>query len=406
MKEGASGPLSGIRIVELTAMITGPLAGTMLADLGAEVIKVESPSGGDAFRAFRGGAYSPYFCTYNRNKKSVVLNLKDAAGREAFIKLIQTADVLIENFRAGVMDRLGLSLETLRSVKPDLITCSITGFGESGPYADRPAYDAVGQALSGISSLFLGKDAQITGPSVVDNVTGMYASYAVLGALFDRQRGGKSRTIRLNMLECAIAFISDPYANYTMADVEPDPLMRVRASQSYALRCSDGALLAIHMSSPEKFWQAVLAAFDRKDLGSDPRFNSRAGRLQNYVELAAELNRTAAGHSREHWLARLVEYDVPHAPILTLQEVIDDPQVRHLETFTQAVHPKYGVQTMIRRPVRYDESRDDQPLIPAPDLGEHSAEVLGELGYSLSEIELLTQVETAQADTAPRRAAQ
>ena len=389
MNRTVSASLTGVRIVELTAMITGPLAGTMLADLGAEVIKVENPPEGDPFRSFRGGNYSPYFCTYNRNKQSVALNLKAQGGHAAFLKLIATADVLIENFRAGVMKRLGLDIDTLRAANPRLIICSITGFGDSGPYADRPAYDAVGQALSGISSLLLSREAQITGPSIVDNLTGMYASYAVLGALFDRGRGGPARTIQLNMLESAIAFISDPFANYTMAGIKPDPLMRVRASQSYALRCSDGALLAIHMSSPQKFWEATQAALGRQDLGADPRFADRAGRMQNYEALSAELNRTSRTEARSFWLQRLVEYDVPHAPILSLQEVIDDPQVRHLETFAEMEHPKHGRQTTIRRPVRFDGSRDDQPLNAAPDLGQHSAQILGQLGYSPEEIATL-----------------
>jgi crotonobetainyl-CoA:carnitine CoA-transferase CaiB-like acyl-CoA transferase len=382
MDKKVRSPLTGIRIVELTAMITGPLAGTMLADLGADVIKVENPPDGDPFRSFRGGNYSPYFCTYNRNKKSVALNLKSEGGRAAFLKLVATADVLIENFRAGVMDRLGLGVSRLKGANPKLIICSITGFGETGPYAERPSYDAVGQALSGISGLMLGPEAQITGPSVVDNLTGMYASYAILGALFDRERTGEARTIQLNMLESAIAFISDPFANYTMAGVAPDPLMRVRASQSYALRCSDGTLLAIHMSSPTKFWIGVQKAFDRPDLGSDPRFEDRAGRMNNYEELAQELGRTAKTRGRPYWMDRLVENDVPHAPILTLQEVMDDPQVRHLETFAEIEHPVHGRQMTIRRPVRYDGARTDQPLNAAPDLGEHSKEVLGPLGYT------------------------
>ncbi|WFU23217.1 CoA transferase [Bradyrhizobium sp. CB1717] len=386
MDKDARSSLTGIRIIELTAMITGPLAGTMLADLGADVIKVENPPDGDPFRSFRGGNYSPYFCTYNRNKRSVVLNLKGEKGREAFLKLIETADVLIENFRAGVMDRLGLGVARLREVNPRLIICSITGFGDTGPYADRPAYDAVGQALSGISGLMLGAEGQITGPSVVDNLTGMYASYAVLGALFERERTGTARTIQLNMLESAIAFIADPFANYTMAGIKPDPLMRVRASQSYALRCSDGALLAIHMSSPTKFWVGVQKAFDRSDLGSDPRFESRAGRMENYEQLAQELGATAKTQERKYWIDRLVDNDVPHAPILTLQEVMDDAQVRHLDTFTEISHPVHGPHITIRRPVRYDGSRTDQPLNAAPDLNEHAAEVLGPLGYSTEAI--------------------
>lgn len=391
MEQKTKAPLAGIKVVELTAMITGPLAGTLLADLGAEVIKVENPKEGDPFRAFRGGTYSPYFCTYNRNKKGITLNLKGELGREAFLKLLETADVLIVNFRSGVMERLGLGIESLRKRYPGLIVCSITGFGESGPYADRPAYDAVGQALSGISSLFLGSDAQITGPSIADNLTGMYASYGILGALFDRTRTGEGRTIQLNMLESTIAFISDPFANYSMAGVKPDPLMRVRASQSYALRCADDSLVAVHMSSPQKFWLGLLSALERPDLASDARFSERAGRLENYEELAIELNKTSRTKPREYWISRLVEYDVPHAPVLTLPEVMQDEQVKHLSTFTDVKHLVHGSQRMIRRPVLYDGQRVDQPLNPAPDLGEHSQEVLAELGYSNELISLIQQ---------------
>ncbi|MDM0065241.1 CoA transferase [Variovorax sp. J31P207] len=382
MDSNATSPLTGVRIVELTAMITGPLAGTLLADLGADVIKVENPKDGDPFRSFRGGTYSPYFATYNRNKKGVTLNLKGELGKAAFLKLIETADALIVNFRSGVMERLGLGVDKLREVNPRLIVCSITGFGESGPYADRPAYDAVGQALSGISSLLLGADAQITGPSIADNLTGMYASYGILGALFERERTGRPRTLQLNMLESTMAFISDPFANFTMAGVKPDPLMRVRASQSYALRCRDGSLVAVHMSSPQKFWEGLLKALEREDLATDPRFTERAQRLDNYEELAIELNRTSKTQPRDHWLARLVEFDVPHAPVLTLPEVMDDAQVKHLNSFADAEHPVHGPQKMIRRPVLYDGQREDQPLQPAPDLGEHSLDVFRALGYA------------------------
>lgn len=184
-----------------------------------------------------------------------------------------------------------------------------------------------------------------------------------------------------------MAFISDPFANFTMAGVKPDSLMRVRASQSYALRCADDTLLAIHISSPTKFWMGMLTALGRLDLAQDPRFSERAGRLDNYEQLAVELNKTARTQGRAYWIERLLANDVPHAPVLTLPEVMEDPQVKHLNTFAEISHPVHGPQTTIRRPVLYNGQREDQPLNPAPTLGEHSAEVFRSIGLSQEAID-------------------
>ena len=256
--------LKDVRIIELTAVITGPLAGQMLADLGADVIKVENPDGGDMFRAWRGGLYSGQFLAYNRNKRSVTINLRSDDGRDVFLRLVETADVLLENFRPGVMERLDLGLEVLRARNPRLIYCSITGFGEDGPYMHRPAYDAVAQSLAGVSSMFLDPDnPQITGPTIADNMTGINAAYGILGALFERERTGVARRIDVNMLESALSFMPDPWSNLINGEIPQGPLARVKASQSYAMRCADGKLVAIHLSSPPKFWQGVQNAFER-----------------------------------------------------------------------------------------------------------------------------------------------
>jgi crotonobetainyl-CoA:carnitine CoA-transferase CaiB-like acyl-CoA transferase len=354
--------LSGIRVVELTTMITGPLAGMMLADLGADVVKVEAPGGGDPFRSFRGGDHSPYFLAYNRNKRSIALNLRAPAGRQIFERLLHDADVLIENFRPGVLGRLGFPPERLRADYPRLILCSISGFGMDGPYADRPAYDAVAQAVSGVSSLFLGDEAQITGPTIADNLTGLFACYGILGALVERERTGWARHVDTNMLDSTIAFTPDTFLQHTLLGVEPGPLMRVQASQSYAVRCGDGRLLSIHLSSQDKFWRACAEAFDRPDWIDDPRFDDRAKRVDNYRLLAGELNAAAGRAPRSHWIARLTERDVPNGPVQSLPEVIADPQVRHLGTFADVSHPTRGPYKTVRRPVRFDGSRDDQPL--------------------------------------------
>lgn len=373
--------LKGVRVVELGTMITAPLAGMMLADLGAEVIKVEHPQGGDPFRSFRGGHYSPHFVAYNRGKRSMKLDLRNNAGATVLRKLLARSDILLENYRAGVMDRLGFGADALAATNPKLIHCSITGFGASGPYSGRPAYDSVGLALSGIASLFLDpENPQACGPTIPDNATGMYACYGVLGALYERERTGRGRRVEVNMIEAAISFIPDPFANYTQMGIDNNPLTRVASSHSFAFRCADGKLLALHVSSQPKFWEGMLTAIGRTELATDERFAVREARIKNYVELTHVLAETFATKPRAQWMTQLEAEDVPFAPVHNIPEVIDDPQIKHLETFRTLRHPTEGNIVSIRRPVRIDGGRDGSDL-PAPTLGQHTNEVLLELGY-------------------------
>jgi crotonobetainyl-CoA:carnitine CoA-transferase CaiB-like acyl-CoA transferase len=378
--------LKGVRVIELGTMITAPLAGMMLADLGADVIKVEHPQGGDPFRSFRGGQYSPHFVAYNRGKRSMQLDLRNAAGCEIFQKLLARSDILIENYRVGVMERLGLGAGMLAAMNPRLIHCSITGFGSSGPYCSRPAYDSVGLALSGIASLLLDPEhPQICGPTIPDNATGMFACYGILGALYERERTGRGRRVEINMLEAAIAFIPDPFANHTQMGIRNDPLTRVASSHSFAFRCGDGKLLALHLSSQPKFWEGLLIAIGRPELGQDARFSTREARIKNYVDLTGILAAIFIAKPRAEWVEDLEKEDVPFAPVHNIPDVIDDPQVRHLETFRTLRHSKEGEIVTIRRPVRIDGGRDATDR-PAPVLGEHTGEVLSELGYDASGI--------------------
>ena len=380
------GLLEGVRVIELTTMITGPLAGMLLADLGAAVIKVENPEGGDPFRYFRGGHYSGHFIAYNRNKRSLSLDLRSPRGKDILWDLLKQADVLIDNFRHGVLDRLGFSDEALTSANPRLIHASITGFGRDGPYANRPSYDAVAQSLSGVLSQFVDPQApQVGGPTLSDNITGFYCAYGILGALHERERTGKGRRIETSMLEATIAFAPDSFINHKRYGVAVGPLTRVSASQSYAFRCKDDRLVAIHLSSQPKFWEGLLAALERNDLATHPDFNTREKRIDNYTTLRAELGKTFATRTRAEWTQRLEAQDVPYAPVHNVSEVMDDDQVRHLGTFYQGKHPSEGEVWGINPPLFVDRERPG-PMSPPPVLGEHNEQILGELGLDRNAI--------------------
>ena len=371
-------PLDGILVIELGTMITAPLAGMMLADLGARVIKVEHPKGGDPFRAYRGDLYSPHFSAYNRNKESMQLDLQSEAGQDKLHRLLRKADVLLDNYRPGVLDRLRLDDETLEQLNPRIVRCSITGFGDSGPYRDRPAYDSVGIAMSGLASLLVDPEQpNAAGPTIADNVTGMYACYGILGALVSRGKTGKGARVSTNMLESTIAFIPDTFATFTRLGIVSAPQTRVSTSQSYVLACSDGRMVALHLSTPDKFWKGLLAAIERPDLAEDERFRTRDARVAHYDALKVELAEAFRAQPRVEWCRRLEEQDVPHAPVWSVEEVVDDPQVHHLETFYEMQHPKEGTMTGIQRPVLIDGERGPNRMA-APTLGEHTAAITKE----------------------------
>ena len=376
-----SGMLDSVRVLELTTMITGPLAGMLLADLGASVIKIENREGGDPFRYFRGDLYGSHFIAYNRNKRSLTLDLRSPKGKEILLELVRRTDVLIDNFRPGVLARLGFPDGVLRETNPRLIHASITGFGPDGPYKDRPSYDAVAQSLSGVLSQFVEpENPRVGGPTLSDNVSGFYAAYGILGALYERERTGKGRRIETSMLEATIAFAPDAFISHKRYGTKVGPLTRVSASQSYALRCSDGRLIAIHLSSQLKFWEGLLAATERTDLATQPEFDTREKRIANYKALSAELAKTFAAKPRAEWAQRLEAQDVPYAPVHNVEEVIEDPQVKHLGTFYQVQHPQQGEVWGVYPPLRIDGERPAM-MRPPPVLGENADEILAELGF-------------------------
>jgi formyl-CoA transferase len=363
-------------------MVTGPLTGMLLADFGAEIVKFENPEGGDPLRDYgRGDSYSSQYCSYNRNKRSVALSLRTPLGRRTLERLVERSDVLIENFRPGVLDRLGFPDARLIELNPRLVRCSITGFGSGGPYAARACYDAIAQALSGMSSQFLDPvHPRLAGITIADNVTGQYACQGILAALYERERTGVGRRVEVNMLEASMAFMPEPFGYYTQDGQLADAYLRVRNSQAYVFRCADNKMIATHLSSRQKFWERFLVAIGRTELQQDSRFLTLQLRIDNYVDLQAEAAKATALQPQAHWLQRFADCDVPVAPVNDVTELFSDPQIAYLDSFFRLEHPEKCAMVAIRRPVRIDGARDDQRSIAPPLLGEHTAELLCELG--------------------------
>lgn len=368
-----TGMLSGLTVIDHGTFITGSFATMMLADLGATVIKVERAGVGDPYRSFRGGLYAPHFQANNRSKQSIGIDMDKPEDREVLLRLIDEADVYVQNFRPGVAEKLGLSADDLQGRNPRLIYCSISGFGQDGPFASRPTYDTVAQGMSGFLSMYVGGDEpRIVGPAIADSLTGLYAAYGILGAITGRERTGKAARVELSMLETMMHFASEPFANYFDNGEPWGPYDRARISQSYSLECADGRLIALHLSSPEKFWTELLAATGRPDLNSDPRFASRMKRVENQDALIDALRPVFRTKTREEWSALLETHDVPFAPILTLAEALESAQARHLDVEQKVSHPEMGDIRMIRNPVTYDGNRSFNAG-PPPTLDEHGA---------------------------------
>jgi crotonobetainyl-CoA:carnitine CoA-transferase CaiB-like acyl-CoA transferase len=365
--------LSGVRIVEQGTFITGPCAGMMLADLDADVVKIESPTG-DPYRAYQTGQFSPHFQAYNRNKRSISLDLQDGSDRVLFDNLIRNADVYIQNFRPGTAERLGAGVQRLQKINPKLIYCSISGFGSSGPYVDRPSYDSVAQALSGFLSVVVDPDRpRFLGPALADAITGIYAAYGVLGALFERSRTGRGRLVEVSMLEAMAHFSVEPFAAFFALNTTPTSSDRPRLAQSYILRTADGGMIAIHLSSLEKFWQGLMTALESPTLSKDERFRTRQGRIDHYEALGAALDAEFSAHPTQHWVERLSQNDVPFAPINRIDEVVEDPQVRHLGLIVPVQHAHAGKQA-VRPAIQFDGARAAR-VSTAPLLNEHGAAI-------------------------------
>jgi formyl-CoA transferase len=371
------GALDGLRVIEVANYVSGPYAGMMLADFGAEVIKIEVPGTGDPFRGWGTVDYSPTFGSVNRSKKSVVLDLKTADGKAAAARLIAGADIVIENFRPGTLERLGLGYDESAAANPRLIWCSITGFGNLGPLANRPGYDTVGQAMGGLLSVLTEMDApKPMGISFADHLAGMVACNGILAALQARHRTGQGQRVDTSLLEATVSFIGENAARHFENGEVPDRATRTHTAQVYAFVAGDGKPFVIHLSSPEKFWKGLTRVAGHPEWLEDKRFNPRKARQKNYDALHGLLAEVFSTRDREHWLRRLTEEDVPSGPLYDFAEVFQDPQVQALGMRVSVPHPKLGQVDLVRNGVRLSQTpvRVDRP---SPELGQHNSEILG-----------------------------
>jgi crotonobetainyl-CoA:carnitine CoA-transferase CaiB-like acyl-CoA transferase len=385
------GPLDGFRIIDATQMISGPVATMMLADQGADVIKVEPPGGGDLTRALAGRRHgmSPTFAVANRNKRSIAINLKDARGLQILKRLVAMADVFVQNFRPGAAERMGIGEAALRAVKPDLVYVSISGFGESGPYAHKRTYDPVIQALSGLASIQ--GDAETGRPRMVrvivpDKVTALTAAQAMTAALLARERTGKGQHVRLAMLDAVISFIwPESMAAYTFSGPEK-AITRPPNTRDLIFQTADGYITCGAISDSE--WEGLCRALERPQWLADDRFKTPAGRVRYAdarLELAAEVLRT---RTSAEWLARLDAEQVPCAPILTRDDLLTDPQVAANGIIVESVHPTAGPMRQPQPAARFEQTPAALRRF-APALGEHTDEVLAESGIGSGEIAAL-----------------
>ncbi len=381
MTTGVPAPLTGVRVIEVATFITGPYAGMLLAALGADVIKVEPPGSGDPFRLGSHDGVSSRFTAFNRGKRSICVDLRSEQGREVVHKLVNSADVLIENHRPGVMRRLGIDYESLSHLNPRLIYCSISGFGQDGPAAGRPAYDQVGQAVSGLMSLLTDGDRPV-GPTFSDSLTGLFSVIGILSALNARTVSQQGQHVRTSMLQATLGFLVEPIAHLAATGENPGPYTRPHQSQSYGFRTSDGTSLVIHLSTPDKFWRGFLRALDCEQLAEEPRFATYANRVAAYATIEALLAPILASRPRDEWLARLQAQDVPCAPVNSLEDALADAQVAHLQLARLVGDREWAVALPV-------ELQGIVPTGAAPRAGEHTDELLDALGYSRAEAERL-----------------
>lgn len=383
-----AGSLEGVRIVDLSNVVSGPMAVQMLADQGADVVKVEQQITGDISRHMgqeRGGV-TAMFAVLNRNKRSIALNLKQAEGREILFDLVKNADVLVQNFRPGTMDRMGIGYDVLKKLNPNLIFTAISGFGEDGPYSKRRVYDPVIQGVTGFADC---QGAPRSGvPELIRNIvcdkaTALTAAQAITAALFARERGGGGQYIEISMMDAGLAFLwPDGMWNNTMTGdgIRPMPSL----SEAYRVtKTRDGFVTYLCVSDAE--WQAMCRAIKKPELGTDPRYATIPDRLGHLAEVVEFLDAELAKWTTDDICARMDAEEVPYARVNALSEVHKDPQVRHRESLAEVDHPFGGPMRMPKPPARFSGTPSSIRHL-SPMLGQHSDEILSELGRTAEQI--------------------
>ncbi|MGE4243472.1 CaiB/BaiF CoA transferase family protein [Ramlibacter sp.] len=398
---GGSLPLSGVRILDLSRMIAAPWCTQMLADLGAEVIKIERPGKGDDMRGYGppylknrdgGNDDSPYYVSTNRNKKSVTVDLSTPEGADVIRQLAKVCDILVENYKVGDLKRYGLDYESMRKLNPRLIYCSVTGFGQTGPDAQRPGLDTLFQATSGLMSMTGEADGppQKVGMPISDFIGGMYATVAVQAALRHREvNGGSGQHIDISLLECTMASFGSRAQTYLVSGQVPQRRgASTPANEPAGLyACADGDIV-LSAGSDNQFVKFA-RALGRDDWVKDARYHTRSQRNIHRLELNAEIGPLLAKHDRAHWLEQFKDGGVMCAPINDVAEAFAEPQIRARGMVTHAEHPRAGRVPLIANPIRYSETPIPPPRI-SPDLGEHTDDVLSTLlGMSASDIAAL-----------------